>query len=610
MASPRERVRSIRDRISTTIGTMGRRPPVLTPLAVAALVLGVLAESIVWREGYPHAAVVRDLVIPWTFVAAGLIAWRRLPDNRMGPLMVAEGFAWFLGPLRFSPSPVLVSIGYLLHSLQGLILLQLILSYPTGRLIDPADRVVVRTGYIAIFALSLGFALTFDPVVYGFCDGPGCAPSALLILSNRAVHLAISRAIDFVTAAIALAAIVRLAIRLRRASPAARRSLATLWLVALIMAASFLLEVTRNTVASYPTLYTIEWIEKVLTFFIPLTFLYGLLRVRLARGVVGQLAVDVSGSSGTSLRDSLRRALGDPTLQIALWSREGAGYIDERGDAFVLPQESPDRAVTVISAEGSPLAAFVHDPAVRTEVELLEAVSAVTGLALENQQLQAEVHAQLEEVRASRTRIVEAGDEQRRRVERDLHDGAQQRLVTLSLTLSMARARAEEDGADPELREALSGAADELRLAMAELRELARGIHPMVLTQDGLAAALKSLRNRSPLPTSLALSGLEDLPQAVQSTAYFVASEGLANIVKYANASSVTLRAERSDGTLIVEIGDDGRGGADPAQGSGLRGLQDRVAALGGSLTIRSARGQGTLLQARLPCTEGGVGGP
>jgi signal transduction histidine kinase len=243
----------------------------------------------------------------------------------------------------------------------------------------------------------------------------------------------------------------------------------------------------------------------------------------------------------------------------------------------------------------------VHDPALLEDPALVDAVGAATRLAVQNERLQAEVRAQLEEVRASRARIVEAADAERRKVERDLHDGAQQRLVTLSLALAEAQARLGPDG-DPELAASLREAAEELRRALTEVRELARGIHPAILTEDGLVSALESLAEHSPVPATVSGSLDGRFAPAVEATAYFVVSEALANVGKYAEASEVRISVGRSNGHVTVEVRDDGVGGADPAKGSGLRGLADRVAAVGGRIEIDSPTGRGTTVSAQIPC--------
>jgi signal transduction histidine kinase len=229
-----------------------------------------------------------------------------------------------------------------------------------------------------------------------------------------------------------------------------------------------------------------------------------------------------------------------------------------------------------------------------------EADEITTALSVENEELNAALRAKVTELRASRARIVEAGYSERRRVERDLHDGAQQRLMALTMTLRLARDKLEhEPSASAEL---LDEAMDELAAATAELRELARGIHPVVLSDRGLAAALGGLAERSPVPVEIVETPSERLPAPVESATYFVVAEALTNVARYAEADLATVRVGRQNGVVEIEVRDDGVGGADRDAGTGLRGLEDRVAALDGSFDVRSIAGAGTTVEARIPC--------
>jgi signal transduction histidine kinase len=350
------------------------------------------------------------------------------------------------------------------------------------------------------------------------------------------------------------------------------------------------------------------WVEDVAILAVPVAFLGGLLRSRLARYGVGELVVELNTTVGGELRSAVSRALGDPSVEIAYWVRDLDGYVDADGRRIELPIDDPDRAVTVITRAEERIGALVHDPALREEPGLLDAVCAAAGLAMENQRLHAEVLARLAEVSASRARIVEAADAERRRVERNLHDGAQQRLVTLSLALTMARSRLANEtitsveSPGSHVGELLSEAAEELVLALRELRELGRGIHPAILTEEGLDAALHSLAERSPVPVELSAQVGAALPQQVEAAAYYVVSEALANVAKYAGASMVQVTVHRCARNLRVEVADDGTGGAVARPGSGLEGLGDRVAALDGRLVVDSPPGQGTRVRAEIPC--------
>ena len=258
--------------------------------------------------------------------------------------------------------------------------------------------------------------------------------------------------------------------------------------------------------------------------------------------------------------------------------------------------------MTRLDRDGDPIAALVHDPSLLDDPRLLEAAGMAARMALENARLAAELRAQLGRVQESRRRIVTAGDEQRQRIERDIHDGAQQRLVALALELRAAQLRLGTD-VDPAVEAVLGQAVDELQLAVSELRELARGVHPAVLTEEGLTAALESLAGRTPLPVTVDAPE-ERYPREIEAAAYFVACEALANAVKHSGATSVEIRARRQNTRLVVEVADDGRGGAEASNGSGLRGLADRVEAHGGRLRVESPPGGGTRVVGELPCAS------
>jgi signal transduction histidine kinase len=329
----------------------------------------------------------------------------------------------------------------------------------------------------------------------------------------------------------------------------------------------------------------------------PAAFLGGMARARRARTAVGTALVDLEpGPPPGRLRDTLAAALGDSTLQLA-FRRPGGSYLDTSEREIDVGRLGPKRVVTGLDPASD--AVLVYDERLRHEPQLVKVAVNVASLALQHSRLQAEVKAQLDQVRASRARIVEAGDTARRRLERDLHDGAQQRLVTLSLALGIARERA--TGTDPELESLLESASKEAREALVELRELARGIHPAVLTETGLRGALQALVERSPIATTLGDVPDERFPAPIEATAYFVASEALANVAKHAAAETTVITITRSAGVLIVQVSDDGVGGARPDGGSGLRGLADRVASVGGSVRIDSPAGGGTRIEAEIP---------
>jgi signal transduction histidine kinase len=393
--------------------------------------------------------------------------------------------------------------------------------------------------------------------------------------------------------------------RWRRATPAERRDLAPLWLAGFVLALVYLLEVFASPVPSADSFsYLMFELQGLLQLSLPVIFCWGLLSARLARSAVGDLVLDLERPLPPGeLRASLARALGDPSLEVlyALAGRDGWVNADGRPGSLPGPGAGPGaRTATLVEREGRPLAALIHDPAL--DRELVRAAAVAAGMRIENERLHADVRAQLEEVRASRQRIVEAGDAERRRVERNLHDGAQQRLATLALSLAMLRDRAARDSADPGMAAALGQTAAELKQAMAELRELARGIHPAILTEEGLPAAVESLADRSSLPVKVLADVEGRLPEPVEAVAYFVVSESLANVAKYAQASHARVALSRRNGVLRVEVSDDGVGGADASRGSGLRGLEDRVSAVRGRFRVDAPPGGGTRVCAEIPC--------
>jgi signal transduction histidine kinase len=313
--------------------------------------------------------------------------------------------------------------------------------------------------------------------------------------------------------------------------------------------------------------------------------LIDILRARLARLAVGDLVLELRGNPAPrDLRAALARALGDPSLKLAYWLPEYETYADLEGHPLELPGDAR-RVTQMLDRAGEPVAALVHDPSLRDEPALLDSVGAAAGIALENARLHSELLARLEELRGAGTRIVEAMQSERRRLERDLHDGAQQRLVALSLELGMLEARL---GDDADARRSVEKARHELTQSLQELRELARGIHPAVLTGHGLEVALESLVARAPVPVRLTVRLDARLPEPVEVAAYFLVSEGLTNIAKYAHASAASVEVGRANGDVVVEVADDGIGGADATTGSGLRGLADRIEALGGHLHVTS----------------------
>lgn len=577
------------------------------PLRRAFLPVGLAwalgAEWTRFEGGWPLWWIALDFAPGVALLVAGQVAWDRRPDARVGPLLVAIGFAWFVGTYGASHDP---RIAIAAHAFQGYfnaLLAWLVLSYPTGRLRDRVTRVVVG-GWFALLAVRSAFRLAVSPRSVDY-DLMSVAEIDRYV-RDVSLRDGVDTIFSGLIAAFAVGVLVLIVRRLATERGPSRRVSAPILIGGVAVAIGLVVQVATVLLAGSFAERSAAWdLATVLTAIsgtlVAAGFAFGVARARLARGSVADLVVELGDAPDRPvLREVLARALNDPSLEIAYAVPGASRFVDASGHDVTLPAPTDsDRATTRLEGGGGTLAVLIHDPALADQPELVRSVAAATRLAIENERLAAEVRSQLAEVRASRARIVVAGDAERRRVERDLHDGAQQRLVTLAIALQIAKGQVEP--ADGELLGSLDRASRELELALAELRELARGIHPPVLTELGLAAAVEALADRTPVPVTIQASP-DRYPQEVEATAYFVAAEALTNVAKYAGATSARVTIARRDDLLTVEIADDGGGGADPAGGSGLRGLEDRVAAIGGRLAVTSAPGAGTTIRAEIPC--------
>ena len=317
---------------------------------------------------------------------------------------------------------------------------------------------------------------------------------------------------------------------------------------------------------------------------------------------IGRALLAPRAAPSGPVRELLAESLGDRSVAIAYWLPDREAFVDEAGHPVALPEPGSGRAWTAVEQDGRRVAAIVHDAALDTSPELVEAAAAASSLAIDNERLKADLRARVEDLRVSRLRIVEAADEARRRIERDLHDGAQQQLLALALELRVLRSSI----SDPEAGPLVDGLVVRLEAALSDLRELARGIHPAILTRSGLDPAIAALADRSPLPVEVQSAIDGRLAPAVEAAAYFVVAEALTNVARYADAAQARVELSGDgNGGIVVVVADDGVGGADPSAGSGLRGLQDRLAAVDGVLSIDSPPGAGTRLEATIPSPQG-----
>jgi signal transduction histidine kinase len=531
-------------------------------------------------------------------IGTGLLAWHRRPENRFGALLVAVGFSYCLSGLIVTTDPWPFVAGLVLIAVPYAILFHILLAFPSGRLQGRPEVALVGAAYL-LATLGWWVCLAIEDTA-----GFGLPANPLLVADRPELFDTLSRTrLALVAVLIAVLAIVVFR-RWRRATRPQRRALTLVYASGGLVLALYAVWAVLGALEVAPgTLETLERARVIALATVPFAFLAGLLRSRVAgaTAVSGLVARLGDGGGDGTLRDALAGALGDPSLALAYWLPERAEWVDATGGTLALPEPGDTRSYTPVRRGGQPVAMLLHDASVADERELVQAVVGAAALALENERLAAELHANVKELRASRARIVESADAARRRIERDLHDGAQQRLVALSLSLRLARRRIDQDPG--EAKELLDDASGNLESAIRELRDLARGIHPAVLTDRGLASALRALAQRVPMPVEIVAAPEERLPEPVEAAAYFVVSEAITNVVRYAQASFATVDIRRTPGRLIVEVADDGIGGADPGNGSGLRGLADRVGALDGRLEVESEAAHGTTVRALIPCS-------
>ncbi len=572
----------------------------------AAIVTGGLVSSLIvlfvpgWWVSTADPSRFAVLATSWISIGAGLFAVRQRPENPIGTWLALSGACGMTAFMVGGESPAIIALSMLTYAAGAGLGCAVVMSYPTGRLDATGQRAVVVGGVIASVTERAITLASFDPThaIAGWT-----APNPLLVPLEGSSLTFVRTAFSVGGVGLLLAIAWLLARRWRGASGPARRTVAPVLAggIAFVLGAGIVAALEGGGVRG-GTLDAIRFVQTFTYGAIPVGLLVGLLRVRMARSAVADLVVELGESPDPAqLRRALATALGDASLDVLLWSKERRAYVDDAG--WVVP--SPDgiagrRAVTALERDHAPLAVILHDPALLDDPGLVASVATAVRLTVENDRLQAEVEAQLAEVRASRARIVAATDAERRRIERDIHDGAQQRLVAMSLGLQMAQGKLGPDD-DPELVSAVRQASDEVRAALVELRELARGIHPAILTEAGLEAAVRSLVERAPVPARLEVALDRRLPQPIEATAYFIVSEALANVGKHAPGAEACVRLLQSGPTLDVEVRDDGPGGADVTAGSGLRGLRDRVEAVGGSLEVVSPAGGGTSVHAVLP---------
>ncbi|MCR2813937.1 sensor histidine kinase [Microbacterium sp. zg.Y1090] len=561
----------------------------LALIAAAAAVLGVVQLALLPRADPNWPVMVAGTAIFWVYAAIGLIAWRRRPSNPLGQLIVLAGMTVYLAMCGNTEVPVLMGIGAVCATLILPAMLHLLLAFPSGHLRSRRAVGVVVAGYVLSTLLEAPQYL-FDPA--------GPAP-ALVVADAPEVARAALTVQAIAGAGVMAAAVVILAGRLRRADRAHRRVLAPLFSYGIFAAAatplsgSVLVGVLGLDSAVQAS------VQYLVIAGVPVAFALGMLRGGFARtGQLEELGTWLGAAPATRevLETAIARALGDASVGLSFWVAERGGYVDAEGRA--VPTPAAHRGWSRIVLDGRLIGAIEYDRRLLRDDELVRTAGNVVAIAVDRERLTAELRASRRALIRSRERLVEAADRERRRIARDLHDGLQSQLVMLAVDAQ--RLASAEPAA---VAERATGLRREIDAAAADLRRLVHDLVPAALIERGLFAAAEELVDRMPIPTRL-VGGAGPLDDAASDTAYFVIAEALTNVVKHSQARSAEVRLERRDGTLRLDVRDDGVGGATFDGGTGLRGLADRVDAAGGTLVIAGAETEGTHLCVTLPCAS------
>ena len=587
----------------------------LSPVAVAFLVLAGLALSglcglVVYHGNAPGdaGATVGRTVMVALPILAGIFIWRRLPERRFGRLLILGGLLSAAAALSGSGDELLYSTGRVATWLAEAVLFYLILAFPSGRLTQPVDRVLFGAMAILVLVLFLPTALLVDaypaPSPWSTCT-TGCPLNAFQVLHREPAWTAdvVLPLRESVVAVLCVAVTLRLVARMAGATTPLRRMLTPVFAAAAINAvalpAAFALR--RAGVATGITL-SLTWVLAAGLPILAVGFLLGVLRWRFttANALYGMAAELQRRRDPRTVRAVLAETLEDPGLNVAMRGADGL-WRDAAGALVVLPPPDQRRAHTLIRDGDTEIAAIVHDKALVEQRAFVEVAGAFALMALTNDRLSAQVDASLREVRESRERILAAAYAERRRIERDLHDGAQQRLVALQIKLELASERSEAerlpDAAD------LHRLTDEAGEALEDVRSLAAGVYPSALADYGLYDALRAVARRSPMPVTVAARDLGRQSQEVEAAIYFCCLEALQNAAKHAGARSVAVLVTDGEDDVRFEVTDDGAG-FDPDRvrgGRGLTNIRDRVAAVGGTLVVESGVGRGTRVAAIIP---------
>lgn len=589
-------------------GRIARRTAIIVAVIVLSLWMEVAGFQATPEEFRPEVAYVTlHAIVPLVYAACAGVAWSLGPNPVPARMMVAFVVLWI--PVTFFR--VVEDLGWLwpllygAHLLWAAVPILLPLVYPRGQLSGPLDRwlVGIVIGISVVFLLG-AVLLVAEPADPTWCD---CAPNPYQIAEAPGLFALIDNGYRIVGAIISIVIAARLLVGWVRGSIPAR-------------AVAFLMPVAlfawTATLAALVVTYAVETnadkvlltVSLVAVASIPVSFVAGVAHTRNMRSRVADLMrITREGADRGLWAESLARTLRDASVRVYWWDEEKGRYADAAGtpiDAADADPRGSHSILPVASPLGAPIALIRHDRVLTDNMRLLDGVSSALRLSVDNGRLRSEIERTLEHVRQSRQRIVEAGVEARRRIERDLHDGAQQHLVSLGMRLRLA-ANAARDTDEVQLATELEGTIAMLNMALRELRELAHGIHPSLLSSGGLSLAVPEVAGRCPIPVEVDVQAEGRLPELIESTAYFVLAEALANVAKHSGASRAWVRAHVVGEELELTVRDNGVGGASLDKGTGMLGISDRVEAVGGTLDLESPAGAGTTLTARIP-----LGGP
>ncbi len=583
--------------------------PTTTRLAIVRPRRAVLALSgaavllLAWIEitllAHRHVTLLWTLLLaPITglvYAFAGAVAWSRRPNNHLGPIMTMGALLWLLVGLGNTDVPELAAVGVILGSTPLGVVVHLLHAFPSGRVRSVLSRWTVAVGY--------GVCLLLQAPLYLF--EPAASPNGMLAVANRPGLAAVGFRLQIgIGIAVMVVTAIILGARLRQTAPRRRTVLAPLYLYGIlaVLLVPLVPDVVRPVTGISSEISAAT--QAVLLAAVPLVFSWAVLLGGFARtSEVQELGAWLSAASGSRppLEEALASALGDDSVQLTFWVPGRDVYVDGTGQPLALPRPGSGRGVVEIEIADRRVGAIVYDATLIDEPELVHAAGQVIAIAADQQRLEADLRVSERQLQLSRAGVVEAADRERRRIAQNLHDGLQAELVLLAI-------EAQRLAGMPGTPASTAEAATRLRLriddAAAGLRQLVYEVMPAPLIERGLVAATEDLVDRMPVPTHLDVGLRPDdaVPPSVESTAYFVVAEALNNAVRHGNATKIAVRLGYFDRTLVVEIADDGIGGAHPGKGLGLRGLADRVEVLGGRFQVRSPDGCGTNIVAELPC--------